>query len=361
MSHESASSMNRPSSGRDVGTETSPDNYNASEGAPSSIRTERWVTGVLQDVFGGTQTAVSRLHVLREGAKQLALVELADGRHLALKQYQDDRGQRTLELTQRLTQDGFGPASALGVTPVHGWSSEHRTMINDVAPGLAWSDWLLEPALRRDAAARVAGQWLVKLQSSGLVLPDRTAHRSAADMQSQGQALSRQFPDYAARLGATMDRTLPRLRAATQTPTEQLVVSHGDLHPNNLHISSLDPAVATALDLDTVGLRTPAYDSGYAIAQLLVFSWMHTGSFETGASAAQHFWQQWSAQVNADVELVAAETVRALFQSLHFELVTYDTGRHELLDAWLDLAEAVHAQGIDDTVRSLTPSAEVLS
>lgn len=324
-------------------------------------RTSRWVQGVLEDVFKDSQSAVDQIRLLRDGTKRLALVELADGRHLALKQYRDDRGHRTLDLTRRLSEGGLGRSSALGVTPVHGWSAEHRTMVNDVAPGLAWSDWLSEPAPRREAAARVAAQWLVKLQSSAVCLPDRTLHRSAADMQSQGRALSERFPGHAARLGAVMDRALPRLRAATQTPTGQLVVSHGDLHPDNLHIANLAPAVATALDLDTVGLRTPAYDTGYAIAQLLVFSWMHTGSFEAGSSSAHHFWRQLSTEVDADAELVSVETVRALFQSLHFELVTYDTGRRELLDEWLDLAETVLAQGIDDTVRSLTPSAEVPS
>ncbi len=47
-----------------------------------------------------------------------------------------------------------------------------------------------------------------------------------------------------------------------------------------------------------------------------------------------------------DAEAVPAELVRALVQSLHFELVTYRTDRSELLDRWLDLAESVLTDGV---------------
>ncbi len=109
----------------------------------------------------------------------------------------------------------------------------------------------------------------------------------------------------------------------------------------------------TAIDLDTVGMRRPAYDIGYALSQMLVSSWMHTGSFAPGAGAGLAFWNHWKTASGHDSDAVPAEVTRALVQSLHFELITYRTNRLELLGLWLGLAEAMLRDGVASTLNQL--------
>ncbi len=309
-----------------------------------------WAGGVLADVVPGGAGGVVAVRLLRDGHKRLAVLHRGSARSLVLKQYADDRGAWTGRWLQRLTDAGLAAPGGCRVTPVRGWSALDRTLVTDLAPGAAWGDWLTATDQNRDAAAVAAADWLTALQALSVALPDRTAHRAVANLHQEASRLAVAFPEVAPRLRQVAQAAAARLAETTTClSVRRLVPSHGDLHPNNLHVMAGSPWVATAIDVDTAGMRRPSYDVGYALAQLLVVSWQRTGSFRTGAAAAQVFWQRWAGTGN-DLAAVPAEVTRALVQSLHFELITYRTGRTDLLARWLDLADAVLTDGVESAL-----------
>lgn len=188
-----------------------------------------------------------------------------------------------------------------------------------------------------------AAEWLSALQRLPVILPDRIGYRSMQGMQLETLRLAYAFPDRRPELAGILRDTTRRFEQTLGTC--RLVPSHGDLHPENLNMLGGSPMVVTALDLDTAGMRRPSYDVGYAIAMLLVSSWMHGNSFDAGAAAAEAFWRRWSPG-GQDLAAVPAEVARALIQSLHFELVTYRTGDLRLLPLWLGLARAALDAGV---------------
>lgn len=327
----------------------------AHESLPQSpVGSARWVREVLSEATPPPAGRLVDVRVLRGGAKRLAVLTLDDSRALVLKQYADDRGASTLRWLRRLTAAGFAPPSRFGVTAPRGWSGTHRTLVTDVASGHPWTTWLLAAEADRAAAAVAAADWLIELQSLSVRLPDRTGYRAAAELRREIARLAGHYPGCGVRLhrlGQTIGR---QLHDGLQQPIPDLVASHGDLHPENLFLTAGAPSAVTAIDVDTAGLRRPSYDAGYVIAQLLIVSWMHTASFQAGAGAARVFWERWAAGDGTDAEVVPAQVARALVQSLHFELVTYRTGRVELIDRWLGLAEAILSCGVTTTLSDLT-------
>ncbi|HET6563605.1 MAG TPA: aminoglycoside phosphotransferase family protein [Marmoricola sp.] len=312
----------------------------------------QWAYGVLVDTVPALAADVADVRVLREGPKRLAVVTVSGDRPLALKQYADDRGAWTRRWLQRLTDAGLTAPSRFTVTPARGWSGRHRTLVTDLATGRPWADWTLTSTADRESAAVAAADWVTELQSLLVALPRRTDHRAGMELHLEAARLAYRFPRHAAHLRRVVDSVDRVLYDDQGAPAPDLVASHGDLHPENLFLAA-DMGV-TAIDVDTAGLRRPSYDVGYALAQLLILSWLHTGSFETGADAGARFWRHWAAGSAVDAEAVPAEIARALVQSLHFELVTYRTGRTELINRWLHVADTVLTTDLPTALAALT-------
>lgn len=329
--------------------------------AAPSAGSVRWARGVLAEAAPALAGDLVGVRVLRDGRKRLAVLERSNGRELVLKQYSDDRGAWTRRWLQRLADAGFAPPARFAVTPPQGWSGTHRTLVTDLAAGRAWTDWLLAPVADRDAAAVAAADWVTGLQSLSVALPDRTGYRASEELCRESGRLAERYPGRAVRLRRVADSVHHRLYRDLHQRAPDLVASHGDLHPENLYLAAGGQPTVTAIDVDTAGLRRPSYDVGYALAQLLIFSWMRTGSFSTGAGAGLAFWRRWTADNGTDADAVPAEVARALVQSLHHELITYRTGRVDLLDRWLDVAEAVLASGVPAVFHALTTAQEVTS
>lgn len=255
---------------------SAPDRY----GAPLSAAAMRWTRSVLADTVPALATGLIDVRMLRDGPKQLAVLDFTTVSALVLKQYADDRGAWTRRWLQRLTEAGLAAPARFTVTPARGWSAAHRTLVTDLATGQPWADWTLAPAADRDAAAVAAADWLTRLQSLPVALPDRTGYRAGEELRRETGRLAIQYPSHAPRLFRVADTAHGLLYGDPHAAGPDLVASHGDLHPNNLYLAAGGPLTVTAIDVDTAGLRRPSYDVGYALAQLLILSWLHTGSFQ---------------------------------------------------------------------------------
>lgn len=302
--------------------------------------------------------------VLRGGRRPLVAGDVVGAggmpRTVVAKAYRDDRGAATLALLHRLVDSGLG-VDPFQVTTGLAWSARHRTLITERATGEAWSEVMAGGGQRLEVTSRAVGQWLVALQSLPVRrlaegwLPDRSDYRAERDLVSQVGLLGLVYPTYRRRLTGLAQQALSVLGAAPAVP---VVPSHGDLHPHNVHVA-VDPTgvvQVTALDLDTAGWRRPSYDPGYAVAQLLVMSRTRCQSFVPGARAALAFWSAWSPTERSatDRAAVPAQLTRALVQSLHYELVTLDNGRVDLLPSWCALAESALADGVPRLLDRLT-------
>lgn len=228
------------------------------------------------------------------------------------------------------------------MTPARWWSAAHRTQITDLAPGSAWGAWQTASDNAREESSIAVADWLTALQGLPVALEDRSDHRSTSRLRNEGALLAEMFPAEGSRIGWIVETAVQYL----DTHSSALVASHGDLHLDELFIAPGQPLVVTGVDLDTAGMRRPSADVGFALAMLLVSSWMRTGSFHVGASAGRAFWRRW-ASTGVDAEAVPAQMARALVMSLHFELVAYRTGRVELLSLWLDLAGTALSKGVE--------------
>lgn len=336
-------------------------------GVPGETTLLGWATSVLATAqLAGWSSAASvekgSLRPFRVGKHPLVAVTVRIGgepaHDVVLKTYRDDRGVDTLRLLSRVSSAGLARPSRDAVTRGLGWSGEHRALVTERAPGTPWRALLHAPAPWRSAGSAAVGRWLATLQCSDADLPVRVGYRDMADMARQAEALGSLLPEHADRL-AQLSAAAARVDDVPST----LVPSHGDLHPNNIHVlwssrtsgSAPGSPAVTALDLDTVGLRRPAYDAGYALAQLLVMSWLRRESLVPGAEAGRAFWRRWSrsAPASSDLDAVPAQFARALVQSLHYELAVLRNGRTDLARAWCLLAETAMRDGIQELLERI--------
>ena len=245
-----------------------------------------------------------------------------------------DRAARTLVAA------GFGPGSRSQVAAPFG-VCEPGVLISERANGLSLLATLLAaptPGAAAVAAERAAA-WLLDLQGVPLDLP-------GSDRRGLPGALP-QLVELAAVLGPRQGRRLADLARRLQAPPGgaggDLVSSHGDLHPANLFVTG---GAIVAIDLDTVAAREPAYDVGYAVCHLLVTPLLAGAPLEHGVAAAARFWDVYRrGGGTATDERIALQAARAFVQSLHFELVTYATGRTDLAELWIGGALVLLEQG----------------
>lgn len=235
---------------------------------------------------------------------------------------------------------GFGPGSQSQVAAPYGVCGP-GVLVSERVRGLSLLSTLLSAPTPTAAAvvAERAATWLLDLQGAPLHLP-------ASDRRGLGAALP-QLVELAAVLAPDRGRELGelarRLQEAHGAVQDDVVTSHGDLHPANLFLTG-DAVVA--IDLDTVAAREPAYDVGYAVSHLVVTSLLAGAPPEHGVAAAARLWDAYRRGGGVATEhRVAVQAARALVQSLHFELVTYGTGRVELAPQWVGAALALLEQG----------------
>lgn len=251
---------------------------------------------------------------------------------IVVKLYGSDRGRGALEHMQTLWAAGFQPPAPFRVPRPYGYSAGQGALLQGVAGGTPWADFLGGELRALLEASRRAADWLIHLEGTSVAAPSRGPEEAAQDIRRFATELSAAFPQHADRLGGLAERLARRLGGRPA----RVVPSHGDFHPKNVF---LEESAVTVIDLDTFAAREAGYDAGYAVGQLLVMSRFRLGSFEPGARAAAAFVARYAEQGGAPWESVATHAARTLMQSLHFELCTLRNGKVELLPLWPVLAE----------------------
>ena len=240
-----------------------------------------------------------------------------------------------------LAAAGMGPTSACRVATPYGVSAP-GVLVSERVQGLS----LLATATagQQTGAAVRCGErlaaWILALQQAPTVFPT-SLRRGLPDTAPQLVQIAAAVgtPDAGRSLAALARMLDPHVLG----PAQPAVPSHGDLHPANVFTVG---SGVVAIDLDTVAAREPAYDVGYAVSHLVVSTYLAGAPLAAGLAAAGELWDTYRrGGGGASDERIAVQSARALVQSLHFELVTYATGRTDLLGLFSALAEALLTAG----------------
>lgn len=294
----------------------------------------------------------------------------ADERRLVAKLYRDAAGADAYRVCEALHAAGMRPLASATVPAVPAYLPAERLLWMEHAPGRSWLERLVADAPDEDdpldptAACHRAAEWLLALHG----LPDRappdTARRLHRVLVSQpigGSAggaghevadrcrdLADRLPALALRLAPWPQRLGPELVAAESVSgATRPRPSHGDFHPGNLLLSAGPEARVTAVDLDGVALREPAFDAGSAVGQLLAMSdlqeWPEGGA-AAGARAAVAFWNRYRDGVHGPErdlleERTGVHALATLLGVLHYSFAM-ETRRRDLAERWLPGLEA---------------------
>ena len=253
-----------------------------------------------------------------------------------------------------LSAAGMGGTSAFRVARPYG-VCEPGVLVSERVQGLS----LLATATagqQTGVAARcgeLLAAWILAVQHAPAEFPTST-RRGLPDTAPQliQIAAAAGTPD----AGRSLARLARLLDRHAEAPEQPALPSHGDLHPANVFTVG-DSVVA--IDLDTVAAREPAYDVGYAVSHLVVSTYLAGAPLASGLAAAGELWDTYRRGGGAaSDERIAVQSARALVQSLHFELVTYATGRTELLGLFTTLAETLLTRGRPGLDELPAPAAE---
>jgi hypothetical protein len=151
-----------------------------------------------------------------------------------------------------------------------------------------------------DAVEKAAG-WLYTMQNLPVSLPAGPDFRPVVERCRRELEL----PEVSMLLDEIYD----------QLDTGYSVPAHGDFHPQNVFVSS--DGIATAIDLDTLSCREPAFDVAWFQAQLAIMGYHNLGSFCATAEFRKRFAL---CAPRVDASRVRLHIRLALIRSLHYDL-----------------------------------------
>ncbi len=250
-------------------------------------------------------------------------------RPLVAKYYGRDRGANAHNALRQLWGAGFRQPAAFRVPRPYGYWAERGMLLQEQVPGRTWSDavTLLGAGTRRSASS-AAAEWLARLQATDLTLEPSDVEAEVSSLQRFAVELASLHPDRQLTIDGLVDRVLSGLGTATAAP----VPSHGDFHADNVLVTR---RTAAAIDLDHFGLREPAFDVGYALAQLVIVSTFRLGDPAAGVRAGDEFWRRYrAAGGRAQAQRVGLHAARAFLHSLHYELCVLHRSDEGLVPAW---------------------------
>lgn len=265
----------------------------------------------------------------RAGASRRGLSVIA-------KQYASERGAYAFRAMRWLEGQGFRPPSRLRIARPLAYDPARLLLLQEKAKGAE-----LASALRGELSAlamqcQAAAGWLVKLHESDGDGFNRPAVSAVRSIRRRRREVAIAYPAYKARLYDVGGRLMQEIRASRHGAAAP---THGDYHLKNVFI---DGRHVTVIDLDHFALREPATDVGYFVGQLAIVGYLRHGSFAVVLSAMSAFLDAYGDGVAGPPpwRRVAAHVSRTFIQSLHYELCVLRNERTDLLDPWLDQAEA---------------------
>jgi hypothetical protein len=220
------------------------------------------------------------------------------------------------------------------VAPVAFFPEKHL-LLQEKAPGTQLLD-KIRSGSATDSDARRAAAWLLCLQS--LHLPELTPGKPG-NLDRVRNELPSAIPAYAARI----QRLLEYVSNRQQAPG-RLLPSHGDFHPMNVYLTD---GQVTAIDLDTVALREPAYDVAYFMAQSAIMGYLVCHSFSATDDLRLAMLSEYAenAPDRLEVERVGVHIAFAFLRSLHYDFCILHTNPQGLVEPFLSAAERSIASG----------------
>jgi hypothetical protein len=169
-------------------------------------------------------------------------------------------------------------------------------------------------------AMEQAGAWIHAMHSLRVDLPVRD------DLPAKLDRCREELDN--PRAAAVLDSLRDRLESDTRVP------SHGDCHPMNLYASA-DGRI-TAIDLDTLTLREPAFDIAAFYSQLAIMGHHAFGSFEATSELRKRFL---TCAPPVQEERFQVHVRFSLIRSLHYDLCLLKLKKRDHVEPFLNAAE----------------------
>jgi hypothetical protein len=259
-----------------------------------------------------------------------------DGPRRCIAKVSESKNTRhAFRMLQLLWESGMRPPSSCCVVAPIAFFPEKHLLLQEKAPGTQLRE-KIRAGSATAADGRRAAAWLLHLQ--GLDLP-HLKPGTTGNLERVRQELPSAIPSHSTRIIRILECV-----AASQQPADPLLPSHGDFHPMNLYLT---PEQVTAIDLDTVALREPAYDVAYFVAQAAIMGYLvsegFAGTEELRSAILDEFRR--AAPDRLDMERITVHVVFALLRSLHYDFCILHSKPEALVEPFLSAVERIIATG----------------
>jgi hypothetical protein len=242
-----------------------------------------------------------------------------DGRRYTGKVSKTQGAAGTYSLMKRVWDAGMKPPSPYRIVEPVAWLPERLLLIQAKAEGTSILDLVKARDPRAEESVEKAGGWLHAMQSLAVDLPP------ARPLTDVLQRCARELGE--PRASAVLDRIAERLEAHATVP------AHGDFHPLNLYVTD---AAVTAIDLDTLGMREPAFDVAWFASQLAIMGHHAFGTFAATADLRRRFRECAPAVPEDRFQL---HLRFAILRSLHYDFCILRVKDRDHGPAFLEAAE----------------------
>ena len=248
----------------------------------------------------------------------------------------EERTRVTHEALHKLWAAGFRPPAEFTVVKPILYLPSQSLIIQERAPGAEVMERIERQQPEALDLVDKSAVWLTKLHSAPIefTVSESDTLRLAgwsADLQAAA-------PEHARRIEQIASATLAKRQA--RTPSGEPVPSHGDYHPMNIFFA--ETGRMTVIDIDKFGGRERSEEVAYFLAQTASICFHRLGGFESSVELRRRFRQAYeeASGVSLDSSDMGAFMAGTILKNLHFDLITYKTGRVEIIDEWMDAAES---------------------
>ncbi|WP_163100528.1 phosphotransferase family protein [Peribacillus alkalitolerans] len=255
------------------------------------------------------------------------------------KIYSDqEKGIASYQVLKYLWANGMANEPAYTIIRPIAYIESYSFLLMSKAPGKALNDYLGESTENIQIASRVAS-WLKHLHDiPATMLREMKQTRGKVDLTRFYKDLALLLPEKENRLKALY---ISLQEESAKPWNVQPVMLHGDFHLKNLFV---DEKHVTAIDFDHHFFGDPAWDVAYLSCQVQIRGILKEGNFYQYQPFVISFLETY---LNDFPEHMKGEyykrfylyRARSLFESLHYELCVLNTGKLDIVDAFLGECE----------------------